>query len=82
MPCCYRNKQLLVKYDILKRYVFNKICVKEIIVKSNELEKLKLFILDNTQRDKYEKLETFLPINNMKSIWEVKERENILDQNN
>ena len=82
LPCCYRKNRILDKYGILKKYVFNKICVKEIISKSNELEKLKLFILDNTSRNKYDKIETFLPRKYSNSIWEVREREEILEQNN
>ena len=61
LPFCYFKNQRLSQYDVLKKYVFNKICVKEIISKSNELEKLKIFLMDNTLRNKYEKLENFLP---------------------
>ena len=74
LPFCYFKNQRLSQYDVLKKYVFNKICVKEIINKSNELEKLKIFLMDSTLTKKYDKLVNFLPDKNVKSIWGSKER--------
>ncbi len=81
MPFCFSKKPNISQYEVLKDYVFNKICVKEIISKSNELEKLRLFTLDNTLRNKYNKMENLFPSKDVESIWDSNKREEILGEN-
>ena len=81
MPFCFSKKPNIAQYEVLKDYVFNKICVKEIISKSNELEKLRLFTLDNILRNKYNKMENLFPSKDVESIWDSNKREEILGEN-
>lgn len=78
LPFCFMRNQRLAQHELLKKYVFNKICVKEIISKSNELEKLKLYMLEYNLRCKYDKVDNCLPGENVKSIWDSKEQEEYL----
>lgn len=59
-------------YDNLKSYIVKKLCIKQLLVKMNEVEKLKIYTLDEEKKMKFENLNPFPKKHDEFSIWENK----------
>ena len=84
-PFCYniysKGAKKIAKFNILVNYVMRKLCIKEIIRNSNEVEKIKLFMFDTSTLNIYENTLNHLPVHeNQITIWSPKQREIIFNK--
>jgi hypothetical protein len=68
-----KSKKMIRKYEkyaILKDYVFNKISIKEVLLNSDELDRLKFYMLESHEIEAIENLDRPLANKNgLKSLW-------------
>jgi hypothetical protein len=63
-----RNKRK--NYENLKNYIINKLCIKQLLVRMNEVEKLKHFTLKEELREFFQDPNPFPNSQNVTSVWE------------
>ena len=76
---CFRTKNRIKKlsqYNIVKKYIIQELCIKNLISKMNELDKLKHVVLDERQLSIFQNIDNppfhyleRLKQKNIKSIW-------------
>jgi hypothetical protein len=75
--CCPINqvsKKKALEYESLKEYVISKICIKELLVKLNEIDKLKATCLSLSQIKAFEEvLNPFPAFEGVNSLWKFEE---------
>ena len=62
--CCLSStsqKNKKKNYKLLKNYIIDRLCIKYILVKANEVEKLKVFALTEEQRKDFDDKKTPIP---------------------
>ncbi len=84
-PLCYSNNnkggKKVNKFNLLVNYAKRKLCIKDVILKSNEIEKLKIFLFDSSSHKKFEKLKNHLPKEkNDTNIWDYNQRDILLKE--
>ena len=76
---CFTRKTRIKKlqhYEVVKKYIISEICIKNLISKFNELDKLKHVLLDEKQLNVFQSIDNppfhyleRLKENNIRSIW-------------
>ena len=66
-----KNSKDIQIYNLIKKYIFKKLCIKEFLSKINELEKLKFYLLDDLKLKHFEEQPNYFPYSEkVESIWD------------
>lgn len=81
--CCSicNNSNKTKEYNSLKNFVISKLCIKELLVKFNEIDKFKATLLTNPQLKAFEEVHNPFPVfEGVNSLWKSEEYLNIKNE--
>jgi hypothetical protein len=73
-PIYYTTRKKTLEYESLKDFVISKICIKELLVKFNEIDKFKTTFLSHSELKAFEEvLNPFPALKGVNSLWKFEE---------
>lgn len=85
ISCCLKSKIIKRKakvYDVLKDFVISKLCIKELLTKFNEIDKLKTALLSSSEIEVLDELPNPFPVcKGMNNLWKFTESNKNMDLN-